>query len=171
MYNPAVRKIQLTSLEGKRFKTLGDIGESIAEDILFKNDFKDISNLNKIKKNFHFADFVAVKNDSKYLISVKTRNKYENSGKLNSRYKLGKKVYEHIKSLMLESQWEGYIPAWLTISMEPNCFDSYFGTIEQLKGSKGISMSNKAKLNYVQLALKNPHNHHFSNFGNIYSAK
>ena len=86
MHDPSKRHIQLTSLEGKRFKHVGNIGETLAKCLLKKNGFCDIKNLNDIKKNFKFADFNASKDEIKFIISVKTRNKYENNGKINYRY-------------------------------------------------------------------------------------
>ena len=171
MYDPAIRKIKLTSLEGKRFKKLGDIGESIADELLLTNGFDNVKNLNDVKVNFPFADFLAEKEGNRYLISVKTRNKYERSGKLNSRYKLGSKVYEHIQSLLAQNEWENCIPAWIAIAIGPCHFDGYFGTIAQLSGGRGINMSNKAVQNYLQLAKDMEHNYDFSEFGNIYEAK
>lgn len=171
MYDPAKREIKLTSIEGKRFKMLGDIGECIAMEVLLYNQFQNIVDLNEVKTNFAFADFSAERDGKKYLISVKTRNKYESSGRINSRYKLGAKVYEHIETLLASDEWNDYIPAWLAISIERKCFDAYFGLMEQLNGGRGINMSDKAKRDYDALALNNPHYYDFSKFGNVYEKK
>lgn len=140
-------------------------------EVLLNNQFNNINDLNKIIHNFPFADFSAERNGEKYLISVKTRNKYENTGKLNSRYKLGAKVYEHIDKLLASSEWSNYIPAWLAISIERQTFDAYFGTIKQLNNGKGIAMSDFAKRNYEVLALNKPHNYDFLDFYNAYEMK
>lgn len=171
MYDPAKREIKLTFIEGKRFKKLGDIGESIAMEVLLYNQFQNIVDLNEVKANFPFADYSAKRDGKKYLISVKARNKYERSGRINSRYKLGAKVYEQIETLLASDEWRDYIPAWLAISIEPKCFDAYFGLIEQLNGGRGINMSDKAKRNYETFALNNLHDYDFSDFGNVYEKK
>ncbi len=171
MYDPSKRHVELTATEGRRFKTLGDIGESLAFEILNSNHFNDIVDLNECKVNFPFADFSAVKGNYHYLISVKARNKYERSGKLNSRYKLGSKVYEHIDALLKRDEYRNFIPAWLAISIEIETYDAFFGTIDQLKGGRGINMSPKATQNYEELALGVKHNYDFADFGNIYSEK
>lgn len=171
MYDPAKRGVKLTSIEGKRFKKLGDIGESIAMEVLLYNQFQSIVDLNEVKTNFPFADFSAERDGKKYLISVKARNKYERSGGVNSRYKLGAKVYQHVEKLLTSAEWSDYIPAWLAISIEPKCFDAYFGLVEQLNGGRGINMSDKAKRSYEVFALNNPHDYDFSEFGNVYEKK
>lgn len=171
MYDPSKRHIELTSTEGKRFKSLGDIGELLAKQLLLENGFIDVVDLNGLKANFPFADFSATKNDVQYLISVKARNKYENNGKINSRYKLGSKSYEHIKVLLTTDEFKNHKPAWLAIALEEKTFDAYFGLIEQLNSSRGINMSAKAKSSYVELAKEKDHTHDFSDFGNVYKNK
>ena len=75
-----------------RAKELGTLGESIAPLYLERAGFTSIRNLNDIKTNYPYADVVATRNGITYAISIKTRNKYEaRTGKLNARYKLGKK--------------------------------------------------------------------------------
>ncbi len=60
----------------KRAKTLGDIGERIARRVLAENGFEKIRNLNREVTNFTFADFYAERDDHRYAISVKIRNKF-----------------------------------------------------------------------------------------------
>src|SRR3990172_9439143 len=75
-----------------RFKKIGNLGEYLAGKLLQESGFKNIKDLNKEESaNTQDFDFIAERNNIKYAISVKTRNKYENSvagPKLNSRYKL-----------------------------------------------------------------------------------
>ena len=170
-YDPAHRNIKMTASVGRRFKILGDIGEELAEILLKNNGFVNITNLNKVKKNFPFADFKAEKDGNKFLISVKARNKYENNGSLNYRIKLGKKVYEHIDKLKKMPEYMDYIPAWLIILIEENTFDSYFGTIEQLNGNRGVSTSKKATDQYLKLAFKEKHSYNSYEFKNVYELK
>jgi hypothetical protein len=170
-YDPARRNIKLTAKEGKRFKHLGNIGEFLAEKLLKSNGFSNIVNLNRIKNNFPFADFRAEKDGTGFLISVKTRNKYENNGRPNARIKLGKKVYAHINELNNDPEYKGLVPAWMIILMEENTFDAYFGTIPQLNGKRGISTSKKARDSYLELAYKEKHNFNSEEFKNTYDLK
>lgn len=171
MYNPAKRNIYLGDLEGKRFKKLGDYGELLAHQLLEEHAFENIIDLNEIKKNAPFADFFAIRDGSEYIISVKTRNKFENTGKLNSRYKLGS------SNLLLEKflatpEFEPYCsatPAWLAISMEENTFDAYWGILSDLPGNqRGIPMSKSAKQTYTCLALNKVHPFKGEDFQNVY---
>ena len=154
--------------EGKRFKKLGDIGEELAAEILKENGFKNIKNLNHEEMNFRFADFYAEKDGKKYLISVKTRNKYENNGKLNSRYKLGRNLLAKIEKALSIPEFSECEPAWLAIAMEEKTCDAYFGLISELEGGNGIPMSQKACSTKQCLALNRPHKFDSSEFLNIY---
>jgi len=156
-YDPARRIIHMGPKEGKRFKKLGDIGEVIASQILEESGFKNIRNLNNEKMNVQFADFYAEKDGIKYLISVKARNKYERSGKLNSRYKLGKNLISRIESVLKSVEYKDCEPAWLTIAMEEKTCDAYFGLISDLNGKNGINMSLKACSTYQCFAKNRPH--------------
>jgi hypothetical protein len=60
--------------EGKRFKKLGDIGETLAAESLKENEFKNMRILNEIEMNFRFADFYEEKEWKNYLISIETKN-------------------------------------------------------------------------------------------------
>ncbi|MFW5983224.1 MAG: hypothetical protein ACOCQ4_01890 [bacterium] len=171
MYDPAKREIKLGKKEGKRFKKLGDFGELLAGDALKQNGFENIVNLNDFQYNFPFADYYATKDKKCYIISVKTRNKYERSGKLNQRYKLGKAI-DKLNMIFESVQYEKYHdcePAFLTIAMEDTTFDAYFGLIKDLPNKRGIRMSNKAKLNYLCLAENMPHFFDSMEFKNIYN--
>ena len=171
MYNPAVRHIKLGQLEGRRFKTLGDIGESIAESLLHAHGFSDIVNLNEVRQNFPFADFEATRDGVGYLINVKARNKYETSGKLNVRYKLGSKVYTHINQLLENPKYKVYVPAWLAIAIEAETYDAYFGTIADLNGSRGIGMGVRSKKRWQEMAQNQSHAYDQRMFLNTYEQK
>jgi hypothetical protein len=45
--------------------------------------------------NEKFADIVCEKENSRFVISVKSRNMYQIDGSLNTRYNLGGKVHEY----------------------------------------------------------------------------
>ncbi len=172
-YTPAKRKVSLTAKEGTKFKYLGDIGETIASELLPEKGFKSVINLNKIYPNFPFADFAAIRNGKKYIISVKARNKYEHTGKLNSRYKLGDtpKLLEKIKTDKKYNDFKDHIPGWLAIPLEEKTYDAYFGLIEDLSNKRGIPMSKKAICGYECLASSRSHNIKYETFKNIYSLK
>lgn len=172
-YDPSERKVEITKKEGRRFKKLGDFGEQLTSGILAKNGFCEIIDLNTKMMNFPFADFSAERNSIKYIISVKSRNKYEHTGKLNSRYKLGnsEKTLNKIKTEEKYSEYKDYEPAWLAISFEKKTFDAYFGTIEMLKNKRGISMSKKHLDKYENLSLKENHCFDSEDFINIYNKK
>ena len=145
---------------------LGVIGEKIAEQLLRKNGFTKVANLNSSNLNFHYADLVAWKNGKRYAISVKMRNKYERSGKLNSRYKLGKNA--HKLALKAEKILKAKA-AWIAISLEPKTYCAYFGLLSDLSGNQlGISMTNTAVQNYKCLAFSKPHNLKYSKLENKY---
>lgn len=170
-YHPARRNVSITSKEAKRFKLLGNMGEKLAETILQKGGFTDIVNLNHVAMNFPFADFIAEKEGVKYLISVKARNKFEHTGVLNSRFKLGDtdKKLEKLQNDEKFSAYNGHVPAWMAIALEKHTYEAYWGLIDELPNKRGISMSEKAKQNYRCLAKDQPHGFDFDEFGNIFS--
>ena len=134
-----------------RWKKMGDFGEYVAEKLLSEHGFTKIRNLNKERHNNLFADIYAVKNKKSYVISVKARNKYENNGRLNSRYKLGKDCYE--KAPILEREHKS-IAAWISIAIDIDnkTFDAYFGVLASLSGNTGIPMTQEATKTYQCLA-------------------
>ena len=134
-----------------RWKKMGDFGEYVAEKLLSEHGFTEIRNLNKERRNNLFADIYAVKNKKPYVISVKARNKFENNGNLNGRYKLGKKCYENAP--MLESEYKA-TAAWIAIAIDVanKTFDAYFGTLSSLNGNTGIPMTADATRAYQCLA-------------------
>ena len=137
----------------RRFQKLGDLGENLAEKLLEKAGFLHIQNLNMKNDNYKFADIYAERNNQRYVISVKTRNKYENNGRLNNRYKLGKDVFEFAKEV--ENIYKAKA-AWMTIAFEADkgTFDAFFGLLTSLDGNKGVLMTEDAIREYESLALK-----------------
>jgi len=61
----------------RRSKNLGDIGEEPTPRYLENTGFSEIQKLNVVKRNYPYADFLAIRYGISYLVSVKTRNKYE----------------------------------------------------------------------------------------------
>jgi hypothetical protein len=168
-YDPSMRHIKLTKHHAVKWKTIGDLGESLAIDVLTSSGFSRVENLNEDHPNHEFGDILGVRDGKRYVISVKTRNKYEfrkNGQKvLTSRYKLGTKCYQHSETV---SRKLDAVPAFLAIPIEPETFSAYFGTLEQLHGNTGIPMSKKALSNYECLAFDTPHNAKYSEILNTY---
>lgn len=121
--------------EAARKKSLDELGELFALKSLIDNKFDRIRNSNDDKLNETFADISCEKDGVKYIISVKARNKFQKNGKLNTRYNLGKNVYE--KALASEMKYRAKA-CWLAIQFDHNSFSIYFGQLIELNGSKAI---------------------------------
>ncbi len=126
---------QTNKKEAARKKSLGELGELFALKALIDNKFDRIRNLNDDKLNETFADISCEKDGIKYIISVKARNKHQKNGKLNTRYNLGKDVYE--KALASENKYTAKA-CWLAIQFDYNYFSIYFGQLDALSGSRAI---------------------------------
>lgn len=140
-----------------RFKKLGDLGEYVAADLLKQAGFKNVENLNQTASaNVRFFDLRAERDKKKYVISVKARNKYENSAagiKLNGRYKLFSDPNVVSDDARIKYKSEA---AWVAIAIdvENGTFDAYFGMLSMLEGNKkGIPMSSKAIQSYERLVF------------------
>jgi hypothetical protein len=121
--------------EAARKKSLGELGELFAIKALVDKEFDRIRNLNDNKMNEKFADIICEKNGLRYVISVKTRNKYQKNGKLNSRYNLGADLYE--KVLSAEKKYNASA-CWMAIQFDQKAFSIYFGSLKELNGSRAI---------------------------------
>lgn len=147
--------------DARRCKRLGDVGEQLAPMLLKRAGFTGIVDLNGRHYNYPFGDFLAERNSTRYVISVKTRNKWELPGppKLNSRYRLGEKCEELAAAA---EERERAVAAWLAISVAPSTFDAFFGTVQLLLSlglnAKGIQMTEKYTRCYECLARSERHN-------------
>ncbi len=121
--------------EAARKKSLGELGELFALKALVDKKFDRIRNLNDDKINETFADIECEKDGLRYVISVKARNKYQNNGKLNSRYNLGSDAY--LKALYAEKKYDARA-YWMAIQFDNRSFSIYFGSLKDLNGSKSI---------------------------------
>ncbi len=121
--------------EAARKKSLGELEELFALKALVDQKFDKIRNLNDQKMNEKFADIVAEKEGVKYVISVKARNKYQVNGKLNTRYNLGSNAYE--KALYTEEKYNAKA-FWIAVQFDSISFSIYFGSLDELNGSKAI---------------------------------
>ncbi len=125
----------VTKKEAARKKSLGELGELFALKALVDKRFDRIRNLNDHKMNEAFADIACEKEEQKFVVSVKSRNKYQKNGKLNTRYNLGKDVYE--KALASEKKYKA-VACWMAIQFDRNSFSIYFGNLKELNGSRAI---------------------------------
>ena len=124
-----------TKKEAARKKSLGELGELFAIKALVDMRFDKIRNLNDNRRNEPFADLYCEKGSKKYIISVKSRNKYQKDKKLNPRYNLGVNVSN--KVLDIEKKYNAKAH-WMAIQFDELTYSIYFGSIEELKGSKAI---------------------------------
>jgi hypothetical protein len=121
--------------EAARKKSLGELGELFAIKALVDKKFDRIRNLNDNTLNETFADIECEKEGKRYIISVKARNKYQKNGKLNSRYNIGSTVY--VKAPAAEKKYNASA-YWMAVQFDHKLFSIYFGSIEELNGSKAI---------------------------------
>jgi hypothetical protein len=114
----------------QRLRALGDWGEQKAFALLERAGFGEVRELNTEFPNHPFGDICATRGGVRYLIGVKTRNKYQVSGLLNPTYNVRKRGVD-VKAI--ERQHDA-ISAWVAISVIPEeqSFSAYFGTIEEI---------------------------------------
>lgn len=143
--------------EAKRKKALGELGELFAIKVLVDNRFNNIRNLNDDKRNYPFADLYAEKGNSKYVISIKARNKYELSGKENSFYKLGKNAYSNAKKAEDTFKAEAY---WMAIPFDHTQYSIYFGSVKELLGKNAIPIMDCKERKIGDILVKDK-NHYF----------
>ena len=124
--------------EAARKKSLGELGELFALKALVDQQFDKIRNLNDQKMNEKFADIVCEKDGVRYAISVKARNKFQISEKLNTRYNLGSNAYEKAKYAEEKYNAKAY---WLAVQFNSSSFSIYFGSLDELNGSKAIPVN------------------------------
>jgi hypothetical protein len=162
----------LDSSTALRAKRLGDVGEALAEALLNLHGFANIRNLNHDRRNFPFADFFAERASTRYVISVKSRNRFEFSSpgppRLNRRYKLGSQSPRHAADAAAHFN---AFPAWLAIALDTHSYCAYFGLLSDLNGSLGINMSAAALLSYECLAREQPHTFQHASLLNVYEVR
>jgi hypothetical protein len=151
-----------------RRRALGELGELIAIKTLVYRGYEKIININDVKINYPFADLYAEKEGNKYVISVKSRNKYEkNSIKINNRYKLGKNAHENAEKAEIEYNAKAY---WMAIQFDVKSYSVFFGSLkelEELENANAIPVSKCMKEECGKILAKDvPHYFDFSYFGN-----
>jgi len=160
-----MKTIQRNHRTALRAKSLGALGELLAIKALVDNGFNNIRNLNDQKKNYPYADLYAERGKEKYVISVKTRNRYQRNGRLNSRYKLGKDCTSKVEKAELQFNAKG---AWMAISIADDIYSIYFGTFDSLSVKTGIPMGEIHFAGYECLVKEKQHGLDFSPYKNVY---
>jgi hypothetical protein len=115
----------------QRKRALGEWGEKKAVDLLKRAGFRNLRDMNAESFNHPFGDIYAERDRARYLIGVKTRNKYQVSGLINPTYNVRKRGTD-VK--VLAQQYNATL-AWVAISVVPEeqRFSAYFGTIAQIE--------------------------------------
>lgn len=139
--------------ESSRRIALGNWGERKAISLLQKSGFLNARDANQETHNHPFGDVYAERGGIRYLIGVKTRCKYQNSGPLNSTYNIAKR---RMDIQILARRYDAEL-AWLSLQVVPEIqvYWAYFGTVSSIQedGQRfSIRMSPKYTLNYECLA-------------------
>jgi hypothetical protein len=115
----------------QRKRVLGDWGEIKAVGLLKRAGFRNVRDMNAESFNHPFGDIYAEREGARYLIGVKTRNKYQVSGLINPTYNVRKRGAD-VKAI---AQQYNAILAWVAIAVVPEeqRFSAYFGTIAQIE--------------------------------------
>jgi Holliday junction resolvase-like predicted endonuclease len=139
--------------EAARKKSLGELGELFALKALVDQNFDKIRNLNDQKMNEKFVDLVCEKEGVRYVITVKSRNKYQMDGSLNARYNLGAQAYEMAFEAEKKYDAKAY---WLAVQFDTRSYSIYFGSLEELNGSKSVPVDKCEKGLLGQIWELNP---------------
>jgi Holliday junction resolvase-like predicted endonuclease len=115
----------------ERIKALGAWGEKKALALLEKAGFENMSDMNARTSNQPFGDILAERGGARYLIGVKTRNKYQMSGLLNPTYNVRKRGAD----VRVIAQRYNALLAWIAIPVIPEKrrFTAYFGKIDEIE--------------------------------------
>lgn len=134
--------------EHERKDALGRWGEIKAITLLRRANFTNVRDLNEPTPHHPFGDVLAERDGNRYLIGVKTRNKFKVHGLLNTEYNMRKKGAD---VAALAEQYEAQ-PAWVTIQVVPELgiFWAYYGT--DLTKRLWISMRERDTEKYTCLA-------------------
>ena len=150
--------------EASRRKSLGELGELLGIKALVDRQFDKIKNTNDTRMNYPFADLYAEKGNKKYVISVKTRNKYQKDNLLNAHYKLGKNARKHAEDV--KNGAEAY---WMAVQFDEHTYAIYFGSLDELGGKNSIPLKKCEKGEVGECLVPPTQRHYFSYdlFGNI----
>jgi len=159
-------KKTLAQQEAARKKSLGELGELFGIKALVDDEFDCIRNLNDDKMNYPYADLYAEKSGQRYVISVKSRNKFQKNGKQNTQYNLGNNV--HLKAADAEKD-KNAIAYWMAIEFDKLTYSVYFGPLSDLEDKKAISIKECEKNDKYWLVKDKRHFFDFDYFENIKS--
>lgn len=149
---------------GSKKKSLGELGELFGVKALVDAKYDKVRNLNDVKMNFPFADLIAEKNEERYVISIKARNKFQKNGKLNSSYNLGNNCYEKARKAAIEYDAEAY---WMAVQFDEFTYSIYMGSLEELNGKNAIPLKKCENKSIGQCLVENKrHYFDFSFFDN-----
>lgn len=150
--------------EALRKKSLGELGELFGIKALVDNLFVKVVNLNDTKMNYPFADIYAEKDHKKYIISIKSRNKYQKNHTLNARYNLGSNAYKNAQAAEIEFEAEAY---WMAIQFDAHTYSIYFGSLRELNNRNGIPVR-ECEQGSIGICLVKDKRHYFdfAFFGN-----
>lgn len=150
--------------EALRKKSLGELGELFGIKALVDNLFERVVNLNDKKMNYPYADLYAEKDNKKFIISIKARNKFQKNHTLNAHYNLGSNAYEKASSAEIEYEAKAH---WMAIQFGTLTYSVYFGSLAELNQSKAIPIKECEKGNIGICLVKNKrHYFDFSFFEN-----
>ncbi|MGW1423204.1 hypothetical protein ACWAT4_24160 [Bradyrhizobium manausense] len=115
----------------ERTQALGEWGERRAFILLERAGFVNVRNINAPALNHPFADLYAERRSTRYLVGVKTRNKFQVSGMLNPTYNVKKRGAD---VAAIAARYEAEL-AWVALQVVPELqiFWGYFGTIKQIE--------------------------------------
>jgi hypothetical protein len=115
----------------QRKRALGDWGEKKAVGLLKRAGFRNVRDMNVESFNHPFGDIYAERDGVRYLIGVKTRNKYQVSGPINPTYNVRKRGVD-VEAI---ARRHSAVLAWVAIPVIPEeqRFSAYFGTIAQIE--------------------------------------
>src|SRR5262249_15167815 len=117
--------------ERERTDALGLWGERKALALLKRAGFANVRDMNAESFNYPYGDIYAERAGKRFLIGVKTRNKFQVSGLLNPTYNVRKR---HANVQALAERHNAQL-AWVAVQVIPErrMFWSYFGTIAQIE--------------------------------------
>lgn len=152
----------------RRTSKLGKVGEILAAEALESRRFREVKNLNEIRRNYPYADLLAERDGHRYFIGVKSRNEERDVGGLNESYNcvlvpdaVNKRLRaqgltpDEITKLALRQVYKlaasfNSIPAWITVPMRPTqgTYAAYFGLLSDLGNKRSIPMKPTARTSY-----------------------
>lgn len=146
--------------EASRKKSLGELGELFGIKALVDNSFERVINLNDKRMNYPYGDLYAEKENKKYVISIKSRNKYQKNNSLNSHYNLGNNAYQKAKAAEIEYGAKAY---WMAIQFDEFTYSIYLGSLDELNQRNAIPVRKCEEGKVGKCLVKNKR--HYFNFG------